>query len=75
MRFIPTMVQIPPSIFDREFDTFQSNEMTVINHESEVKQILPICKVSPYFPEISSFEKPLFENTPLDLSLKMNEYV
>ena len=38
IRFIPTMVQIPPSIFDREFDTFQSNEMTVINHESELNK-------------------------------------
>jgi hypothetical protein len=62
-RFIPTMVKVPPSIFDRlstdryDFNTFQQNEMVIINVEgnvtdtSEVKQTLPICKVPPYIPE------------------------
>jgi hypothetical protein len=50
IRFIPTMVKVPPSIFD-----YLSN-----NIDKKT-----ICQVSPYIPENS-----LFDNTPLDLSLK-----
>jgi hypothetical protein len=78
IRFIPTMVQIPPSIFDREFDTFQSDNI----ESDEVKQSLPICKVPPcirdsssIFESATSLEKLssidlLYDNAPLDLSLK-----
>jgi hypothetical protein len=72
------MVQIPPSIFDREFDTFQSDNI----ESDEVKQSLPICKVPPcirdsssIFESATSLEKLssidlLYDNAPLDLSLK-----
>ncbi|CAF1290128.1 unnamed protein product [Rotaria sordida] len=60
IRFIPTMVKVPPSIFDYhlstkqyDFNLFQSNQKT-------------ICKVPPYIPENFSF----YDNNPLDLSLK-----
>ncbi|CAF1288443.1 unnamed protein product [Adineta steineri] len=87
IRFIPTMVKVPPSIFDclsnnrYDFNTFQSNEKminTVSNTKSMISITKTICKVSPYIRESSSsiiessfLEKSsLFNNTPLDLSLK-----
>ncbi|CAF1413121.1 unnamed protein product [Adineta steineri] len=87
IRFIPTMVKVPPSIFDclsnnrYDFNTFQSNEK-MINTVSNTKPMISIpktiCKVSPYIRESSSsiiessfLEKSsLFDNSPLDLSLK-----
>jgi hypothetical protein len=60
IRFIPTMVKVPSSIFDR----LSNNEDPL-----EIKQTFftqkTICKLSPYSPEYL-----LFDNTPLDLSLK-----
>ncbi|CAF1361477.1 unnamed protein product [Adineta steineri] len=87
IRFIPTMVKVPPSIFDclsnnrYDFNTFQSNEKminTVSNTKSMISIPKTICKVSPYIRESSSsiiessfLEKSsLFDNSPLDLSLK-----
>ncbi len=76
IRFIPTMVKVPPSIFDYisnhqyKFETFHMNEMLVVNVEdnitdtSDIKQTHPsqktICKVPPY----------IRDSGPLDLSLK-----
>jgi len=76
IRFIPTMVKVPPSIFDYisnhqyKFETFHMNEMLVVNVEdnitdtSDVKQThssqKTICKVPPY----------IRDSGPLDLSLK-----
>lgn len=79
IRFIPTMVKVPPSILDHlstkqyNIDIFQSNDMMDENHTFDIKQTLSnqktICKVPPYIPEISSYE----DDAPLDLSLKINE--
>ncbi|CAF2753290.1 unnamed protein product [Rotaria sp. Silwood2] len=76
IRFIPTMVKVPPSIFDclstkqYDFNIFQTNENNLIDNTSETKQILSnqktICKVPPYIPENPSF----YDNNPIDLSLK-----
>ncbi|CAF4503067.1 unnamed protein product [Rotaria socialis] len=80
IRFIPTMVRVPPSIFDRlsnkqyDFDIFQSNEMDVDNNLTDIFDDVQqtssnqktVCKVPPYTPETSSF----YDNAPLDLSLK-----
>ncbi|CAF1940619.1 unnamed protein product [Rotaria magnacalcarata] len=80
IRFIPTMVRVPPSIFDRlsnkqyDFDIFQSNEMNVDNNLTDIFDDVQqtssnqktVCKVPPYTPETSS----LYDNAPLDLSLK-----
>ncbi|CAF1526261.1 unnamed protein product [Rotaria sp. Silwood1] len=72
IRFIPTMVKVPPSIFDcfstkqYDFNIYQSNENYLIDNTlSDIKQ-KTICKVPPYIPENSSF----YDNNPLDLSLK-----
>lgn len=85
LRFIPTMVKVPPSIFDRlsskeyHFDRFQSNENTITDTSDIIKSTpKTICKVQPYIPENSiQFESPsfseksfLFDIEPLDLSLK-----
>ncbi len=68
IRFIPTMVKVPPSIFDYLSNhKFHLNEMLVVNVEdnitdtSDIKQThQTICKVPPY----------IRDSGPLDLSLK-----
>jgi hypothetical protein len=55
------MVKRPPSILD-----CLSNEMIIEETNLTEKTI---CKVPPYIPEYSSIHS-LFDNNPLDLSLK-----
>jgi hypothetical protein len=56
IRFIPTMVKVPPSIFDCLSNN--SYEQTFANEKT-------ICKVPPYLPDNS-----LSDSIPLDLSFK-----
>ncbi|UJR09479.1 hypothetical protein I4U23_013717 [Adineta vaga] len=68
IRFIPTMVKVPPSIFDR-LSNFHQYEFDISTYSTEKS----ICKVSPYIHECSSTMESLsslVENDPLDLSLK-----